>query len=536
MANKYFLIPVIALTLASCSQSDEPGQLSEPKQASFSAQIGQTSSRAADTQWTAADAIGISGVSGSKTYSNVKFVTAAGDGNFASAGEAIYYQTTDEVTFTAYYPYAAAGGVITASTADQSQQPSFDFLWAQASGSYASPAVNFNFAHKMSRLALTFVNGNDVDLTGMTYTVGGLVADGTFDTATGEAKIAAEAALTTLSAPVSTEGKSSLIVFPQSAGTLEVTATAGGQKYTCELSLGTLAAGASYNISITVKKTGMTVTGSTISDWTEGGNFSGEATIPGQPLGDKTADAADVGDFYLKDGSLVDKDATLTDAQKEACIGIVFTTDPRRIGDGAKSALAAKGVTPHGLVMALTNAGENCNWGDYAILEEGLTITGHVSDMYSNVNGYSDTQRIVNHYDISHYPAFSIAINYGKTEGTSGYAAPDDLTTGWFLPSVGNWWDILRNLGNQTDLDDLKYNDGERVHIPEDAQYKTYDYLNRCISQIESATKFESHISFCTSSVMSDRDMWCIDLELYTTLITKKVKQSPFTVRCVLAF
>lgn len=67
MTNKYFLFPALALALAACSQSDEPGAFSEPKAASFSAQIGQPVSRAAGTEWAAGDAIGISGVSGTKT-------------------------------------------------------------------------------------------------------------------------------------------------------------------------------------------------------------------------------------------------------------------------------------------------------------------------------------------------------------------------------------------------------------------------------------------------------------------------------------
>lgn len=68
--------------------------------------------------------------------------------------------------------------------------------------------------------------------------------------------------------------------------------------------------------------------------------------------GNKLADNAQVGDFYLADGSLLNREtdaATITSAN---AIGIVFTTDVTRMGEAEKEALRAKGVEPHGLVIA----------------------------------------------------------------------------------------------------------------------------------------------------------------------------------------
>lgn len=42
------------------------------------------------------------------------------------------------------------------------------------------------------------------------------------------------------------------------------------------------------------------------------------------------------GDFYMNDGSIVGKDAALTEEQKAKCIGIVFQTDVNRIGEAEK--------------------------------------------------------------------------------------------------------------------------------------------------------------------------------------------------------
>ena len=102
--------------LTACS-NDDPESFTQPARATFSAQIGNVQSRAAGAEWAVGDAIGISGVSGAKSYTNVEYTTASGDGNFAATGNGIFYQTPDEVLFTAYYPYAAdlgTDGIITA--------------------------------------------------------------------------------------------------------------------------------------------------------------------------------------------------------------------------------------------------------------------------------------------------------------------------------------------------------------------------------------------------------------------------------------
>ena len=374
-------IAAAAMLLTACS-SDEPGTLSHPASASFTAQIGNTATRAAGTQWGAGDAIGISGVSGTKTYTNLPFVTASGDGRFAPTGDAIFYQTTEPVTFTAYYPYNADGGVIEGSTSDQTAQPSFDFLWAQASGSYDSPAVNFNFDHKMSLITLSFLNGNDVNLSGLTYTVGGLKTEGTFDTATGEA--AATGSFATLTAPVTADHKSSLIVFPQTAESVTLTATADGQQYVCSLPLSELNPGNQYGFNLTIKKSGMTVTGSSITDWSASGSINWGASMPAT-LGQKDLAKAAIGDFYMKDGTLVDKSASLTSEQIDGCVGIVFSVDLNRIGEGAKALLAEKGVTPHGLVMALTSAADGAVWSTEAKDEPELPNNYKLIEMYNAI-------------------------------------------------------------------------------------------------------------------------------------------------------
>ena len=168
------------------------------------------------------------------------------------------------------------------------------------------------------------------------------------------------------------------------------------------------------------------------------------------------------GDFYMKDGSLIGKNESLSAAQQANCIGIVFCTDASRIGAGEKAKLKTLGVeSPHGLVMALTNAGNGCRWGNDNVDENAngqsgepfKKSIGNAREMYNHISGYAETHWIGDKiaagesgYTADTYQAFNVALKYGTTTETAKYAAPDN-TTGWFLPGIGQWWDILENLG-----------------------------------------------------------------------------------------
>lgn len=432
MKSQYKLLSIVLAggMLTACS-SDEPGTLSQPSPASFSAQIGNATSRAVGAEWANSDAIGISGVSGAKAYSNVEYTTASGDGNFAPVDNGIFYQTTDPVTFTAYYPYATelgADGIITVSTADQSTQSSFDFLWGQATGSYEYPEVRFNFAHRMAQLNINFYNGNDVDLSGLTFTIDGLIADGTFDTATGE--VAATGSEVTIKAPMTTEYKSSLIVFPQVANRMVIKALADGHEYRCYLYLGSLNSGSNYNVSITVSKNEMTVTDCTITPWGNGGNVDAEVN-PKTPK---------VGDYYYSDGTY----STNYDANKNV-IGIIFYVGhhPKDGSDYSASGIGEKEC--HGYVMALSAAYEwNVAWYDFNDYPVGIS---GISTDTEDWDGYANQKAI--EYFISQYQSvlslsnFSAAYKcsiYGtdKSDLYSQFQAPEK-SSGWFLPSVGQF-------------------------------------------------------------------------------------------------
>lgn len=164
------------------------------------------------------------------------------------------------------------------------------------------------------------------------------------------------------------------------------------------------------------------------------------------------------GDFFMSDGSLKPFDATLSDEDKMNCIGIVFQTDVSRIGVGEKAALSSKGVTtPHALVMALKE-GEYTAWQICTRPNE--TNESHIDDvknitsLYEDIEGYAHNKGIWEKDNVDQYPAFATARDYEVYAKVP--PLPENKTTEWFMPSTGQWWDILKGLGKFTGFDDLK--------------------------------------------------------------------------------
>lgn len=316
--KKYFILPAaLLLVLTACTNEEEATENSgENTPVSFTANIaGQTSTRAYDQTWENGDRIGIYGTSGTVAYANVAYETKNGDGKFTivAAGTEIYYQTTDAVTFTAYYPQndlAADVTTIPADTWGQSAQKSFDFLWAQGNGSKTSKNVDFSFAHKMAKLALTIKAGTGVsydEVKAAKLMLSDYLHKGSFDVTTGAATADTETSAVywqfanngdtekAYNAPFTTDEVKktvtySLILFPQSFETTKMTFQAElAQTLSTQLDFTTantdardadpkneLVAGRQYNLSIVLNKQGLTMTGCTISGWVpvDGGGFS----------------------------------------------------------------------------------------------------------------------------------------------------------------------------------------------------------------------------------------------------------------------
>ena len=293
MKIRFFALALLVLALAACNNDNEHLN-GGPVVAQFTADIAPAT-RASGTTWDNGDRIGITDIDNDTQYGNVPFILK--NGKFEAEGKVIYIEDTKTHTFRAYYPYNAAGGILTATTdaTAQQNQPAIDFLFASgATGDKNSPVVSFtdktakggednSFHHRMSQITLTFEAGDGVDFSVVKperYTLDGLLLTGTFNTADGIATADNGVQTGELTMNLA-DGNltSSIILFPQTVASLPLVVNYKGQEYHATLTMpeGALQAGNNYTYTVKVNATGLTLEGCTIGSWVDGGGESGEA-------------------------------------------------------------------------------------------------------------------------------------------------------------------------------------------------------------------------------------------------------------------
>lgn len=321
MKVKNYVIGAMAVfAFAACSQ-DEVND--DPVEVRISASIDAMTTRAVNDQWSK-DTIGVRVTASTSTmkdlYKNVEYRTTESgtSATFTPASDAITFQSeTGEVTFAAYAPYQASAdnalpgtdGVITVNTKDyntDADQRKIDFLYASgAKASKSSPTVVFanisggtdcSFKHVMSRLVLVLKVdasaslGADKIFDATDVKLSGLKHSGTFNVTTGATATTGSTTTDwiitgckkTDSSPTRTY---SLILLPQDASSgLPFSLTIDGQTYSTTTTgiAPNLEAGKSYTYTITVttgsETGGLTIEGSTITDWDSAGGGSVDAT------------------------------------------------------------------------------------------------------------------------------------------------------------------------------------------------------------------------------------------------------------------
>ena len=283
MKTRFFAFAALALTLAACTNDDE--NLNDGSVAAvINAEISDAvATRASGTAWAERDEIGIS--ESRFGYTNVPYRWESG--KFTPTGTIIFFQDDDPTTFSAYYPYDADGGTLTATTdaTAQQTQPAIDFLYATgATASTHNPEVNFtddtdaggtdcSFHHCMSQITLTFKAGSGVDFTTINptgYTLSGLVLEGSFDTTDGMAEADDATATQDLNMTL-TNGAltSSVILFPQTKASIGLSVYYNSQPYTATLTIpdGALKAGNNYTYTVTVRNKDLSIESAEITPW-----------------------------------------------------------------------------------------------------------------------------------------------------------------------------------------------------------------------------------------------------------------------------
>ena len=283
MNTRLLPIAVLALCAVACTNDNE--NLNDgPVAAVINAEISDAvSTRASGTAWAERDEIGIS--ESRFGYTNVPYRWESG--KFTPTGTIIFFQDDDPTTFSAYYPYDADGGTLTATTdaTAQQNQPAIDFLYATgATASTHNPEVNFtddtdaggtdcSFHHCMSQITLTFKEGSGVDFSTIQptgYTLSGLMLTGSFDTTTGTAETDDATAAQDLDMTL-TNGAltSSVILFPQTKASIGLSVYYNSQPYTATLTIpdGALKAGNNYTYTVTVRNKDLSIESAKITPW-----------------------------------------------------------------------------------------------------------------------------------------------------------------------------------------------------------------------------------------------------------------------------
>ncbi len=170
----------------------------------------------------------------------------------------------------------------------------------------------------------------------------------------------------------------------------------------------------------------------------------------------KPVEDVKLGDYYYSDGTWSDggflgyeedgltikwADPKPSPEEGKTVIGIVFQTDSKRISDTEKSA----GYN-HGLVMAIRSAhGDKSPLTRYSYEYnfDNIPNTTKGAEWYADINGYQWTQEILKAYPgdkILKCPAFDFTTTDFKPSAPEG-------TSGWYVPSIGQVWDMLAAFG-----------------------------------------------------------------------------------------
>jgi len=335
----FFLAAATALT--ACTQETEETPYSVA--ARITAGVSGPATRAVDNKWNADHigvmVTSHAGTTMGDKYKNVEYQTASilytADFTPATAGNGIFFEDGSQTyTFAAYAPYASSadnstlpgtGGKVAVSTSSQptaTDQEKIDYIYASgATATKNMPTISFTnntssggadcaFKHKMARLVINVQVSNtdglsDVEVLRLAdYKLGGLIHEGTFDVTTGTAtatgtavgdwmlrkctgagseRTAADNCVANF-VPSQNKMTLTMILLPQTladALVFEVSPNDGeGQTYANTTDIKPeLMAGYSYTYTITVKKSGLVISGSTIESWNSGGTTNGEAIM-----------------------------------------------------------------------------------------------------------------------------------------------------------------------------------------------------------------------------------------------------------------
>ena len=219
-----------------------------------------------------------------------------------------------------------------------------------------------------------------------------------------------------------------------------------------------------------------------------------------------------IGDYLFSDGSWGPISAKPSGA---SVIGVIFQNNPFRISKSTIIAQNGSTQCTHGLAIALHNTPNSgkidvnsLSWKTSGTDAYGSSY--YVSDqagLYNDVYGYNytfgtsaPTANVP--ANSSTYPAFSDCIIYGNT------VTPPSSCSKWFLPSAGQWIDILNNLGKGIFSASISKGDSQDINVLEN--------LNNAI-YAAGGDKLTSEVSYWTSTEKNATDSYSVSTRYSTS-------------------
>ena len=292
--------------------------------------------------------------------------------------------------------------------------------------------------------------------------------------------------------------------------------------------------GKKYVYNITVMKDGLSVVRyEDVDEW----NTEEKNIYRKEPKSGYQAQDLKPFDYYYSDGSWSDggyrrfADGTeawldIAPTEGKKVIGIVFQADRNRMSQTEKS----KGWE-QGYAVSVTVCGDY-SWVNQNEWEWGVRGS-NIADMENDalttfiackkfIFGYEATQKVINEVGKGEvealkdtkYEAFYQACQYGKTDYTKPYAAPKK-SSGWYLPSVGQWWDIVENLFGCK----LEAPSGGSAYRGQDKPYVQKNIRTQ-LNWIPGAQNFTAE--YWTSSIYDKDYAWYVGFEYKNGYVTMK--------------
>ncbi len=338
--NKRFYIGLLALSLAACGVDD--------KVADFGDALSLKANKLSSYEWSFGDKVGVSVYDNSSAaiVDNVAYTNTAKSGSAASFS-AVETKSTlrwaalgNEGLYYAYAPYSAevSNGVLPIDLTNQAAAT--DLL--VASGSLSDIEKGFNFKHRLAQVNFDLTVNDDLtqaQLYNLTYSLSDVVATGSYSLLSDQFALASE--LSSVKGLSISEGTKvatiSVILPPQELEKISFfydASQVGGLDsgfVDGTIAGGALVAGKSYNFSINLSRQSATITGSSITDWVSGGS----ATVGA--LQEETEFEIEVGDFILRDGSLVKSDDWQSINPLNPAVGVFYFASKNEGGSYAVS-------------------------------------------------------------------------------------------------------------------------------------------------------------------------------------------------------